>query len=268
MGLRSLPSRRAWVFSKMQRHRLGVLFCSAPVGPLWRGPSQPKRQKWAAVPPRPRACLRFSTRWPFFFLSYWKKIQNAAGWGVSSFIFFPLPGREEKAASLLRPSQVPGCPLHPCLLPCAHLRARGPLWDCQRGLSLGPGDLFLPRIRKWDPRASSYSRVFYLLDSCQQASSLSCFASVVIVIPHDYPLLPTSQMGEGRQLSVTSWQLWAWSQTQIGLTRKPRFLPPDPLSCLCSDFLVFHINSSFSAFPSPGTGHGIASASTRVLEQW
>lgn len=36
---RSLPSRRAWVFSKMQHHRLGVLFCSAPVGPLWRRPS-------------------------------------------------------------------------------------------------------------------------------------------------------------------------------------------------------------------------------------
>ena len=72
-------------------------------------------------------------------------------------------------------------------------------------------------------------------------------------------------MGEGRQLSVTSWQLWAWSQTQIGLTRKPRFLPPNPLSCLCSGFLVFHINNSFSAFPSQGTGCGIAEASMCVF---
>lgn len=187
-----------------------------------------------------------------------------AGESQASFSFPCLEGKR-KAASLLRPSQVPGCPLHLCLLPCAHLRARGPLWDPQWGLSLGPGDLFLPRIRKWDPRVSSYSRVFYLLDSFQQASSLSCFASVVIVIPHDYPSLPTSQMEEGQQLSVTSWQLWAWGQTQIGLTRKPRFLPPDPLSCLCSDFLVFHINNSFSAFPSRGIGRGIAEASMLVF---
>lgn len=75
-------------FPKMQHHRLGVLFCfSAPVG-LWRGPAQPKRQKWAAVSPRPRACLRFSTCWPFSFSPTEKnaKMQLA---GESSFIFFP-----------------------------------------------------------------------------------------------------------------------------------------------------------------------------------
>ena len=68
-----------------------------------------------------------------FFLSLLLKKKfkmQLAGESQASFSFPCLEGKR-KAASLLRPSQVPGCPLHLCLLPCAHLRARGPLWDPQ-----------------------------------------------------------------------------------------------------------------------------------------
>lgn len=43
-------------------------------------------------------------------------------------------------------------------------------------------------------------------------------------------------------------------QPQVGLTPKLRFLPPHPLACLCSGFLMLRVNDSVSAFPAPGRG--------------
>ena len=147
----------------------------------------------------------------------------------ASFSFPCLEGKR-KAASLLRPSQVPGCSLHPCLQLCAHPRTRGPLWAPQWGLSLGPGDLFLLRIRKWDPKVSSYSQVSYLLDSFQQASSLSCICG-----HSNSPWLPlTAHITDGRGSAVVRYFLavmslesdsdWPDSKTQVSSTQ-PSLLP-------------------------------------------
>lgn len=85
--------------------------CSFPLGPwdslgtgscrAWRPPGSVRRgRRWATPAPRPRARLRLLAPWPFFPSFLRGKSPEAAGWGVSSFVLFPLPRREEEGGRL------------------------------------------------------------------------------------------------------------------------------------------------------------------------
>lgn len=189
--------------------------------------------------------------------------------GVSSFIFLS-PAWKEREGSLLAEAQ-PGArlPLHPCTFYMCPSQGQRAYWDCQRGLSLGQVTYSSRGSESETPGHPAIAESSTCFDSCQQASS---YELLCIMGYSNSPRLPLAahiyRWGEGEAVMLLPGS-YEPGWTQIGLTRNPGFFHHDPFSCLCSDFLVFHINSSFSAFPSPGTGRGIASASNAcVLEQW